>query len=137
MRTSGVVRAAMLRDGHQRQSRALIPPTFHLAAIISTPVTQSWTSSNIQTGSGEHATVRGLDSLTKINLFLYLFSLQCWSCVSLFVPEKEREREGVKLREILGRKSGRDPINARQRQQISPERRERTFKREVYSSNYL
>ena len=39
-----------------------------------------------------------------------------------------REREGVKLREILGRKSGGDPINARQRQQISLER---AFRREI------
>ena len=54
--------------------------------------------------------------------------------LELCVPICPRERKGVKLREILGRKSGRDPINARQRQQISPER---AFRREIYSRNYL
>lgn len=54
--------------------------------------------------------------------------------LELCVPICPREREGVKLREILGRKSGGDPINARQRQHISPER---AFKREVYSSKYF
>ena len=122
----------MLRDGRQRERERQSSDTSHLPPASQAINTSNSDLDNYNTSrlSVENWAVLVVGLVREMEIIY--FSQYFLSNVGVVCP---REREGVKLREILGRLvAGRDPINAGQRRQISPER---ALEREIYSSNYL